>query len=207
MAGQLAAILAVLAVIGLVMWRVETAGSNDAALERRQKELVKYTDQVQGYVDAVQPTIREMLGAPFNTANPEGLAALAESTPRWIEALESSGALVQAVAPPEVLVAANVTLQQSFLMYSSSAKLYAMVPGEDKNSKIQDLLDRASEVRQQAGVVMGSALRMIEEARSDAEMSQSGIETPGQMTPILPTPAPVEETDEGSGKGKKKNDG
>lgn len=209
MAGQLTAIVALLAVIGVVIWRVEAANSSNAALEKRQEALTNYTDEVEGYVNAVQPVIREMLGAPFNTANPEGLAGLADTAPKWIETLEAQGALVQALVPPEELVAANVTLQQSFLMYSSSAKLYAMVPEEDAKSKIQDLLDRASEVRQQAGVVMGSALGVLEEARRDAEMSDSGIDTPGTMTPILPTPSPVEDSDGGSNKGekKKKNDG
>ena len=209
MAGQLTAIVALLAVIGVVIWRVEASNSANATLEKQQGVLTKYTDEVEGYVNAVQPTIREMLGAPFNTANPEGLAALADTAPKWIETLEAQGALIQSVVPPEELVAANVTLQQSFLMYSSSAKLYAMVPGEDAKRKIQDLLDRASEVRQQAGVVLGSALGVLEEARRDAEMSESGIENPGMMTPILPTPSPVEDSDGGSNKGekKKKNDG
>ena len=206
MGGQLAIIVGVLAVIGLVMWRVGVASEENSKLEARQEKLKDYTSEIGGYVGQVQETIREMSGAPFNTANPEALVDLEDNTERWVESLEETGALIQALVPPEDLVAANVTLQQSFLMYGSSAKIYALIPGEDSSKKIQDLIDRAAEVREQAGIVMGSALGMLEQARRDAELGPSGIDVPAQMAPILPSPAPIE-TDEGAGKGKKKNDG
>jgi hypothetical protein len=207
MGGQLTIILVVLAIIGIVMWRVGVAGSEASDLEARQEKLKEYTSAVAEHVGKVQETIREMLGAPFNTANPEGLADLATSTERWIESLEANGALIQEVVPPEELVAANVTLQQSFRIYSSSAKIYALVPGEDRNKKIQDLLDRAAEVREHAGVIMSSALGMLDQARREAEMGASGIDVPAQMSPILPTPAPADDAGNGAGKKDKKNDG
>ena len=193
MGGQLAAILVFLAIVGVVMWRVNVASSESAKLEARQEKLADYTRAVEAQVNTVQETIREMLGAPFNTANPEGLESLATSTDDWIEELEASGALIQAVRPPDELVVTNVTLQQSFMMFSSSAKIYALVEGEESSKRIQDLLDRAAEVRGQAGVVMASALGMLDQARQDAEMPSSGIDSPGQMTPIIPSPAPVED--------------
>lgn len=193
MGGQLTIIVAILAIIGIVMWRVGVASSESSKLEARQEKLRQYTSEVAEHVGKVQDTIREMLGAPFNTANPEGLAALAESTDRWIEELEATGALIQEVVPPDDLVAANVTLQQSFQIYSTSAKIYALVPDEDENKKIQSLLDRAAEVRSQAGVIMSGALGMLDEARGEADLGPSDIDVPAQMSPILPTPAPTED--------------
>lgn len=199
-------IVVLLAIIGIVMWRVGVASSESSKLEARQEKLREYTSEVGGYVGQIQETVREMLGAPFNTANPEALAALDESTERWVRSLEETGAVVQSLVPPEDLVPANVTLQQAFLMYGSAAKIYALIPDEDSNKRIQDLIDRAAEVREQAGVVMGSALGMLEQARREAELGPTGIDVPAQMTPIIPTPAPVEE-DKDAGKGEKKNDG
>ena len=207
MGGQLTIIVVVLAIIGIVMWRVGVASTESSKLEARQEKLREYTAEVVEHVGKVQETIREMLGAPFNTANPEGLAALAESTDRWIEELEATGALIQEVVPPEELVAANVTLQQSFQIYSTSAKIYALVPDEDENKKIQALLDRAAEVRSQAGTIMSAAIGQLDEARREAELGPSGVDIPAQMTPILPTPAPTEEADKDPGKKDKKNDG
>lgn len=207
MRGQLTIIGLVLAIIGIVMWRVGVASSESSKLEARQEKLKEYTSEVGGYVGQIQETVREMLGAPFNTANPEALAGLEESTTRWVRSLEETGALIQALVPPEDLVPVNVTLQQSFLMYGSAAKIYALIPGEESDKKIQDLIDRATEVREQAGVVMGSALGLLEQARSAAELGPSGIDVPAQLTPILPSPAPVEDEDKGAGKGEKKNDG
>ena len=210
MGGQLTIIVVVLAIIGIVMWRVGVASSESSKLEAKQDRLRDYTSEVAEHVGKVQDTIREMLGAPFNTANPEGLETLAESTDRWIESLEATGALIQEVVPPDDLVAANVTLQQSFQIYSTSAKIYALVVDEDENEKIQSLLDRAAEVRSQAGVIMSGAIGMLDEARREAGLGASGVDIPAQMSPILPTPAPTGDPGKGAGKGAnkdKKNDG
>lgn len=206
MGGQLTAIFVVLAIIGLVMWRVSVSSSESSKLEARQEALVAYTSEVGDYVDQIQQTVREMMGAPFNTANPEALAALEESSAAWKEELEANGALIQALDPPAGLTEVNVVLQQSFLMYGSAAKIYELIPGEDRNETIQALIDRATEVREEAGVVMSSAIRLLDEARTDAELRPSGIQVPAQLAPILPTPAPADQSEDDSSK-KKNNDG
>jgi hypothetical protein len=206
MRGQLTAIIIGLALIGLVMWRMSVNSSEASKLEKRQDALVEYTTEVNTYVTKVEQTIREMLGAAFNTANPEALAALDGSAPRWAETMEGQAALVQALVPPEDLVPANLTLQQAFMGYASSAKLYEMVAKEEENKKIQELIDRAMEVREQAGVLLGTAVGLLDQARAEAEMAPSGIEIPASMTPILPTPSPVESAADND-RDKKKSDG
>lgn len=204
--GQLAAIVVVLAIVGLVMWRVSASSSASSKLEARQETLAAYTTEVEDYVDNIQQTVREMMGAPFNTANPEALAGLEETSAAWTEELEANGAMIQALDSPAELTEVNVVLQQSFLMYGSAAKIYALIPDEDQNKKIQALIDRATEVREEAGVVMGSAIRLLDEARTDAELRPSGIQMPAQLTPILPSPAPTGRP-EGDSSKKKNNDG
>ena len=152
MGGQLTAIVVLLAIIGIVMWRVSVAKTENTAREARQAALVTYTSEAEDFVDQIQEPVREMLGAPFNTANPEGIAGLTASTERWIEELEKTGALVQALVPPEDLVSLNVVFQQAFLLYGSAAKTYALVPGEETNKRKQEVLTRASELREEAGL-------------------------------------------------------
>lgn len=204
--GQLASIVAVLVMIGLVVWRVSVSSSESSELEAHQDTLTEYTSEVEGYVDQIAQTVREMMGAPFNTANPEALAGLEESSAAWKGELEANGALIQALDPPAELTELNVMLQQSFLMYGSAAKIYALIPGEDQDKRIQALIDRATEVREEAGVVMSSAIRLLDRARTDAELRPSGIEVPAQLAPILPTPAPTDRAENDSNK-KKNNDG
>lgn len=190
MGGQLTIILGVLALIGFAMWRISVNSSEDSARKARQAELAAYTAEVDGYVTAIQQPVREMLGAPFNTGNPEGIVSLEESTKTWIETLEENGALIQALVPPEDLVSTNLVLQQAVLLYGSTAKTYALVPGESGKKRQQELLTRASELREQAGRVLAGAVGILDQARADAGLRPSGIQLPTQMSPIVPTPAP-----------------
>ena len=207
MSGQLTAIVVVLAIIGIVLWRVSVAKTDNAARATRQAALVTYTSEAEDFVNQIQEPVREMLGAPFNTANPEGIAGLTDSTTRWIEELEKSGALVQALVPPEDLVSLNVVFQQAFLLYGSAAKTYALVPGEATNKRKQEVLTRASELREEAGRVLGGAIGLLDEERADADLRPSGIQLPGQMTPILPTPAPTPTDEAATGRDNKKKKG
>lgn len=203
MGGQLTAIFVVLAIIGVAMWQVSVTKSDNSERAARQAELVKYTGEVEEFVAQIQQPVREMLGAPFNTANPEAITGLTASTDRWVEELEKTGALVQELVPPEDLVSLNVVIQQAFLVYGSAAKTYALVPDEATNKRKQELLTRASELREEAGRVLGGAIGLLDQQRADAEMRPSGLQLPGQMTPILPTPEPAPSGADDSGKPKK----
>ncbi|MEA2453683.1 MAG: hypothetical protein QOG04_2393 [Actinomycetota bacterium] len=208
MGGQLTIIIGVLALIGFGMWRFSATRADNKDRDALQDELAVYTGEVEGYINAIQEPVREMLGAPFNTANPETIAALEASTKAWIKTLEENGALIQALEPPQELTSANVVIQQAILLYGSTAKTYALVPGMDDEKQQQDLLTRAAEFREQAGRVLGGAIGLLDQARTEAGMRPSGIDQPSQMAPILPTPEPApSESPSDSGNGKKKSDG
>jgi hypothetical protein len=206
--GQLTIIIVVLALIGVAMWRISVNSSDNSTRKARQDALAAYTAEVEGYVNAIQQPVREMLGAPFNTANPEGIASLEDSTKSWVKTLEANGALIQSLVPPEELTSMNLLFQQALLIYGSTAKTYALVPGEEDKGRQQELLTRASEFREQAGRVLGGALGVLDQARTDAGLRPSGIQLPSQMTPIVPTPAPTPSgspKDSGENKKKKSN--
>lgn len=190
MGGQLTMILVALGIIGFVMWRVAETRSENQVREARQAELRDFTTDVSDLVASAQEPVREMLGAAFNTSDPEAIEALIDSTDKWIEELEAAGARAQTLAPPQDLAPVGQILTQSFLLYGSAAKTYALVPGEDNNKRQNELIQRATDQRDQAGRLMVAALGILDGARDDAEMGPSGIEAPAAMTPILPSPAP-----------------
>ena len=190
MGGQLTMILVALGIIAFVMWRVAETRSDNQAREARQTELRDLTTDVSDLVATVQEPVREMLGAAFNTSDPDAIEALTDSTDKWIEELEAAGARAQTLAPPEDLAPTGQILQQSFLLYGSAAKTYALVPGEDNNKRQNELIQRATDQRDQAGRLMVAALGILDEARDAAEMGPSGIQAPAAMAPILPSPAP-----------------
>lgn len=198
MPGQLTMILVALGLIGLVMWRVSETRSENAARAARQDVLRDFTAAAGDVVDSAQEPVREMLGAAFNTANPEAIAALKEETKGWIEALEAAGARAQTLSPPDDLAPVGQILQQSFLLYLSAAKTYALVPGEDDEQRQEQLIQRSTEQRDQAGRLMTSALGILDDARATAEMDPAGIQAPAGMTPILPSPA-APPADDGDG--------
>ena len=211
MGGQLTMIVVALGLIGFVMWRVAETRSDNRVRDARQAELRDLTTDVSDLVATVQEPVREMLGAAFNTSNPDAIEALTDSTDKWIEEIEAAGARAQTLAPPEDLVPAGQVLQQSFLLYGSAAKTYALVPGEDNNKRQNELIQRATDQRDQAGRLMVAALGILDEARDAAELGPAGIQAPAAMAPILPSPvpSPTEPADNGGsgGDGGKKGDG
>lgn len=198
-------IIVVLGIIGFVMWRVAETRSDNTARDARQAELSDFTTDAGDVIASVEEPVREMLGAAFNTANPEAIAALTDDTKGWIEELEAAGARAQTLAAPDGLAPVAQILQQSFLAYLSAAKTYALVPGEDATKRQESLIQRSTEQRDQAGRLMTAALGMLDDARADADMDPAGVQAPASMTPILPSPAPSP-TEAGGTKGGGKKD-
>ena len=129
MSGQLSIIVIVLAPAGGTMWWVSDAVADAKELATRQDELERYSDAVADLVASLEPTVPEMLGAPFNTANKEAIATLGESAKRWAEDIELAGAKAQTLTPPQGLQPTNVVVQQSFLLYRSVVLTYRLIPG------------------------------------------------------------------------------
>lgn len=208
MRGQLGLIIGGLAVVGVAMWAVTARSSAAAEQSARQDELTRYTDEVGDLVTKAQQPVREMLGAAFNTANPEAIEALRRSAPGWGDDLEALAAVSQNLQAPEGLERSATVIQQALLGYRTAARTYQLVPGESNLRRQQELIERATEQRDQAGTVLVAGLGMIDDARDEAGMDPSGIQAPSAMTPIIPTPAPVEDAGGArSGDKKSKRDG
>ncbi|HWC14467.1 MAG TPA: hypothetical protein VG929_07720 [Actinomycetota bacterium] len=207
MRGQLALIVAGLALVGIGMWFVSARSSATAEQSARQDELTAYTREVADLVSQAQQPVREMHGAAFNTANPEAIAALDGSAPEWGDALERLAALSQNLQPPQGLERSATVIQQALLGYRTAARTYELVPGEAENKRQQALIDRATEQRDQAGAVLIASLGMLDDERAEVDMDPSGIQAPSTMTPIIPSPAPVTGGGGSASKNEKQRDG
>ena len=202
MAGQLAIIGVVLALIGAGIWASSARSARAAELEETQEKLRSFTGEVEPIVSSVEETIAEMLGAPFNTANPEVIADLEESADRWAKDMESAAALSEGlVAPDPTLEPATQMIQQGMMLYRSAALTYQLVPSEEGKVRQQKLIDRASDQRDAAGRVMGAGLNILDAELREADLGSSGIPSPATIAPIVPTPEPAPS---GRGEGSKR---
>jgi hypothetical protein len=205
MPGQLSLIVGALALIGGGMWWLSSSRTADQRQEARQDELEAFTSEISELIGEVETPIREMLGAPFNTANAEAIDALRAQTKSWTAQLEETGALAQNLAPPEGADIAAQVVQQGLLAYRSAAVTYELVPGEDDDARQQRLIELATQQRDQAGRILNAGLIALNAERREAGMGETEIPPPGSLTPILPTPEPA--ASEKPNKNKKKNDG
>lgn len=188
------------------MWWLSSTRAADQRQEARQGELEDFTSEVAGLVGDAQTPIREMLGAAFNTANPEAIDALRAQAKSWRDQLEETGALAQNLVPPEGAEVAAQVVQQGLLAYRSAAVTYGLVPAEDDEGRQQRLIELATQQRDQAGRVLNAGLVALNAERREAGMGAADIPSPGALTPILPTPEPAASEKPNENK-KKKNDG
>ena len=206
MAGQLTAIIAVLALVGVAIWFFSARSARAAELEAQQQELRDFTSEIEPIVSSVQQTLAEMLGAPFDTSNQDAIADLEESAKQWAEDLEAAAALSEGlVAPKASLEPATQMIQQGMMLYRSAALTYQLVPSEEGSVRQQKLIDRATDQRDAAGRVLGAGINALNLERQEAELSDSQIPNPATLAPIVPTP---EATDSGAperGKGEKRS--
>lgn len=216
MAGQLTAIIAVLALIGTGIWFFSARSARAAELEAQQEELRAFTSEIEPIVSSVQQTLAEMLGAPFNTADPEAIADLEEGANRWAEDLEAAAALSEGLVAPEgSLEPATQMIQQGMMLYRSAALTYQLVPSEEGPVRQQKLIDRATDQRDAAGRVLGAGINALDLERQEVDLSDSQIPNPATLAPIVPTPdatvsgAPERKSEKRSGKknGSRDSDG
>lgn len=194
--GQLAAILVALVLIGVGMFWMDDQRTEAARDEARQDRFSSFTDELRGLIaDSTQP-IQEMNGAPFNIEDQDAIADLDERARSWVEGLETVGARAAAMQPPEGVGAVARIVGQSFQGYSGAARTYRLVPEAD-GSLQEDLLERANAQRDTASQLMIAALQILDDERAEVGMDPAGIQAPGNLPPIAPTPAP--EAGAGSG--------
>lgn len=196
--GQLAAILVGLVIAGFAMFSIAGDRAEDAKQAGKADEYQAYTSEIEGLLTSVDQTVREMSGAPFNANDEAGIAALEDRAKGWVDNLEGAGALASGIVAPPELAPVNRVFAQALQSYSSGAKTYRLVP--DASGPLQkDLLERATEQRGLANELMISAIQMLDLVRTEVGMEPSELQSPGNLPPIVPTPAASPAQGESSG--------
>lgn len=187
--GQLAAILIVLVLIGVVMFEIADRRAEAARDENRQDTLAAYTEELRALITDSTQVVQEMNGAPFNAQDEAAIADLDERARSWVEGVEAAGARAVAIQSPDGLDPATRIIADAYQAYSSAARTYRIVP--DAEGKLQeDLLERATAQRDLGSQLLIAALQILDNERTAVGMNAAGIQSPGTLPPIVPTPAP-----------------
>lgn len=185
--GQFAAILIALVLIGVVMFEMAERSAEAARDDARRETLSSFTNEIRALVGDSTQAVQEMNGAPFNTEDAAAIASLDDRARSWVEALEGVGARAVAIQPPDGVEAVARITGQAFQAYSGAARTYRLVP--DADERLQgNLLERATAQRDHASQLLLVALQILDSEREEVGMNPAGIQSPGTLPPIIPTP-------------------
>lgn len=178
--------LAIAAVIVAVVVFALVRGSGDRAerLERRQEALADFTGDLQALLQRISPTASEMSTA---TPDTKDLPAAARRWDRSLTQIQQDMTDTVAEAPPEADTA-NRLIFQSVLQYLAAAKTYALVP-DAKGGLEAKIAERAGAQVAAADGTWAAAIAVLDEHRTDAELSASGLRPPSQVAPPAPSPS------------------
>jgi hypothetical protein len=175
--GLVAAGAAAIVLVVAAMWAIASARSNAADLEDRQGALRSYTEGVRRFIQTVNGPASEMSGAA-------GLSdkQLARQTRSWTKAFTSAQAQLSQMVPAADTESTNRLIQNSFFLYGSAAQTYSLVPEAEGKTKDRLKAQVATQVVA-AGGVFAEAITLLDDARSEAELSASGLTAPGRAPP------------------------
>jgi hypothetical protein len=192
--------VAAVVVLLIVLWIVRNARDDAEALERRQDAIQDFTSQVSTAQQAVAPSASEMF---VSTADTPNLAAEAE---RWRKALNASfGDFSEGTTGPVALQVVHRMFSQGLLQYVAAAETYELAADLEGDLQTR-ALERANAQVSAADGVWQSAITLLDEKRTAAELPVSGLTVPtaGAMT-AQPTPTPsIQTVPGGKNKGNRK---
>jgi prophage DNA circulation protein len=175
--GLVVAGAAAIVLVIVALWAIANARSDAADLEDRQSALRTYTDGVRGFIETVNGPASEMSGAA-------GLSdeQLSRKAKAWTKAFTGAQAQLSQLAPAAGTESSNRLIQNSFFLYSSAAQTFSLVPDTEGRNK-DKLTTQGSTQLVAAGGVFTEAITLLDEARSEAELSASGLSAPGRTPP------------------------
>ena len=216
-AALLAIVLAVSVGAGLIIWGVQNARDDAAALENRQDRIDTYTGKVRGVLQTLRPPVEQMAATPPTLEGGDAGELgdeLARQAARWQKDLEGVQKEFGAIAPPQdqALQRAHSLFARSIEIYMGAARGYALAAKVDGASQAEALA-LASQQRDHGSQIWSEATSLLDDERSGAELESSGLTAPGAPAPgaqpgAVPTGLPTElptglPTDGGAGGGGK----
>jgi hypothetical protein len=186
-------ILALVAV-GIVIWLVTSAQNEAKALEAERDALEQYTTQVGSAISSVEEPAAGMAALVALPEDEAGVEALAQDSEAWTTQLQAAQAQVASVLPDRSAQAVNELFVQAISLYSSAAEAFGLVPDAEGDTQ-EALFRQASNQRNLAGGLFGSAIGVLDQLRRDKGMSASGLIAPGTAQPQAPPDAETGEDD------------
>jgi hypothetical protein len=175
--GLVAAGAGAIIIVIVALWAIANVRSDAAELEDRQGALRTYTDGIRGFIETVNGPASEMSGAA-------GLSdeQLARKARAWTKAFTGAQAQLSQLAPAADTESTNRLIQNSFFLYSSAAQTFSLVPDTDGKNKDKLKTQGATQLVA-AGGVFTEAITLLDDERSEAELSASGLSAPGSTPP------------------------
>lgn len=210
-AGQtIAAISAlILIVIGLVLFGNARKEADER--ETAQESLENYTDQVDALQQRISEPATEMAGA----AAGEPTASLAADAEGWTTVFTGAQAETAQFFAPDDAAASSQLFTQSINLLKSAAETLTVAAGLEGKAQ-RDLISAVSTQVQTAGGVWDAGVTVLDDARDEVDLGDSGVGSPisaPQPPPVQATPGapsatvPIAPPDGGGGGGGKGDGG
>lgn len=175
-----------LAIIALF---VVVARAQNASQERAEQQaaLQEFTGDLGALAKSLDGPVSKMIAAPSSVED-ERIGGLEKDARNWTTSLQGAQAQASQLTPPEGAANVSTIFQQAINLYVTSAQTFALAPAVEGNPQAELLL-RAGELRDNAGVLWETAIAALDIERQEADMDPSGITIPGATA--TPAPAPT----------------
>lgn len=194
-AGLVIGFLVATAVIIFVWWFVADSRSETQAREDERAALQTITGDLRSVIARLTP-----LTAELATATGLGDKELADKVDGWNEQLSGIQTSLSELSAPEDLSALGGVISQSTLLYGQAIDGYGSLPGLEGKAR-EALSSSAASSFNAANNLFAVAIQFLDQARSEADLSASGLTAPASEPPA-PAPEPtLDSTQGGDGSG------
>jgi hypothetical protein len=190
-AGLVIGFLAAMVLIIFVWWFVADSRSDTKAREDQEAALQTFTTDLRTVISNLTPLTSELA-----TATGLDDKELADKTDAWNEQLSSVQTSLAELSAPRDLAALGGIISQSTLLYGQAIDGYGSLPDLEGQAR-KTVSASATSSFNAANNLFSVAIQLLDQARSEADMSASGLTAPASEPPA-PTPEPTQGGD-GSG--------
>jgi hypothetical protein len=175
--GRISLVLGILIVgiVGFVLWN--NAQKNAERIDNRQEALDTYTGKVRALLQTATPPAAAMQGI-LPTAKDKALDKIGKDASGWIKSLEKAGIEASSLAPPPAVQTSGQLFGESIQLYLTAARTYRTAADIDEEGPRQQILQRAAEARDRASSIWTTAVSLLDQERSDAELDPAGLRVP-----------------------------
>ena len=129
-----------------------------------------------------------MPGVPA-AIEPETADSIGPAATTWVGNIQSAQGRLVGIGAPGGMETAHRLYVQATQLYVSAAKTFGLVDEVGTEAR-DELLQRASEQRDQAALIWDTGTQLLDAERRDAELAPSSLSPPSVPGSVAPTPDP-----------------